>query len=80
MGQKVNPISFRLPLNKDWQSKWFSKKDFAKNIAEDLAIRQAIEKKFGKIVRNYKKIHHLTLRPNIWYCRRFFSCRIWKYC
>ncbi|AKM82691.1 TPA: 30S ribosomal protein S3 [Candidatus Berkelbacteria bacterium] len=48
MGQKVNPISFRLPLNKDWQSKWFSKGNFAKNLAEDLAIRQAIEKKYGK--------------------------------
>ena len=36
MGQKVNPKSFRLPINKNWQSKWFGKADFAKNIAEDL--------------------------------------------
>lgn len=48
MGQKVNPISFRLPLNKDWQSKWFGKANFAKYLAEDLGIRQAIEKKYGK--------------------------------
>jgi len=48
MGQKVNPQSFRLPLNKEWQSKWFGKHDFAANIAEDNEIRGAITKKFGK--------------------------------
>ena len=25
MGQKVNPIGYRLGVNKDWQSKWYSK-------------------------------------------------------
>lgn len=48
MGQKVNPISFRLPLNKDWKSKWFARGNFAKYVFEDLEIRRAIEKKFGK--------------------------------
>lgn len=48
MGQKVNPKSFRLPINKNWQSKWFGKHDFAKNIAEDVAVRTAITKKFSK--------------------------------
>lgn len=49
MGQKVNPKSFRLPLNKNWQSKWFGKADFAKNIAEDLYIRRAVNSKYGKM-------------------------------
>lgn len=49
MGQKVNPRSFRLPITKDWQSKWFSTKNFAAYIAEDLDIRKAIIKKFGKM-------------------------------
>lgn len=48
MGQKVNPVSFRLPINKNWKSRWFGKNDFAKNVALDLEIRKAIEKKFGK--------------------------------
>ena len=26
MGQKVNPISYRLQISKDWSSKWFTKK------------------------------------------------------
>ena len=30
MGQKVNPIGYRLGVNKDWESKWYSKKDYAK--------------------------------------------------
>lgn len=47
MGQKVNPISFRLQVNKDWNSRWFAgKKDFAKWLDEDAKIRTLIEKKF----------------------------------
>ncbi|MDN5274528.1 MAG: rpsC [Candidatus Saccharibacteria bacterium] len=47
MGQKVNPISFRLQVHKNWSSRWFaSKKDFAKWLAEDIHIRDLIEKKF----------------------------------
>ncbi|MEI6040347.1 MAG: 30S ribosomal protein S3 [Candidatus Berkelbacteria bacterium] len=48
MGQKVNPFSFRLPITKDWQSKWFGKSNFADYISIDLAIRDAITKKYGK--------------------------------
>jgi small subunit ribosomal protein S3 len=48
MGQKVNPISFRLQVHKNWDSRWFaSKKDFAKWLAEDIKIRELIEKKFA---------------------------------
>jgi small subunit ribosomal protein S3 len=47
MGQKVNPISFRLQVHKNWDSRWFAgKKDFAKWLAEDIRIRELIEKKF----------------------------------
>jgi small subunit ribosomal protein S3 len=47
MGQKVNPISFRLQVHKNWNSRWFaSKKDFATWLAEDIKIRELIEKRF----------------------------------
>jgi len=47
MGQKVNPISFRLQVHKNWSSRWFaSKRDFAKWLAEDIRIRELIEKRF----------------------------------
>lgn len=47
MGQKVNPISYRLQVNKDWSSKWITKKsDFKKWLIEDIKIRDMIEKRF----------------------------------
>lgn len=47
MGQKVSPISFRLQVSKDWNSRWFAgKKDFAKWLMEDGKIRTLVEKKF----------------------------------
>lgn len=47
MGQKVNPISFRLQVHKNWDSRWFaSKRDFAKWLIEDIRIRDIIEKRF----------------------------------
>jgi len=47
MGQKVNPISFRLQVHKNWTSRWFaSKKDFAKWLIEDVKIRELIEKRY----------------------------------
>ena len=48
MGQKVNPISMRLQVNKDWRSKWFAgKKDYADYLKKDLAIRNLIDTKLG---------------------------------
>ncbi len=42
MGQKVNPISFRLGSLKNWEGKWFGEKDFARSFHEDLKIRRYI--------------------------------------
>lgn len=48
MGQKVNPISFRLQVHKNWSSRWFAnKKEFSKWLAEDVRIRELIEKRFA---------------------------------
>lgn len=48
MGQKVNPISMRLQLNKDWRSKWFAdKKDYSSFLADDLKVRKLIDDKLG---------------------------------
>ncbi|NDV62649.1 30S ribosomal protein S3 [Puniceicoccales bacterium CK1056] len=47
MGQKVNPIGFRLSVRRDWQSRWFSnKKEFGANLKEDYEIRSFLEEKF----------------------------------
>ncbi len=43
MGQKVNPIGFRLPVTKDWKSRWFAgKTQFGLLLQEDLKIREHI--------------------------------------
>ncbi len=48
MGQKVNPISMRLQVNKDWRSKWFAnKKEYAEYLKQDLAARRLIINKLG---------------------------------
>jgi small subunit ribosomal protein S3 len=45
MGQKINPIGFRLGINRGWDSTWFAKKkDFGKYLIEDFKIRQYIKK------------------------------------
>ena len=44
MGQKVSPVGLRLGVNKDWESKWYSSKDFAANLDKDIKIRKYIEK------------------------------------
>jgi small subunit ribosomal protein S3 len=48
MGQKVNPISMRLQVNKEWRSKWFSdKRNYANYLAQDLTVRKMITDKLG---------------------------------
>lgn len=48
MGQKVNPLSFRLQTHKKWDSRWFANnRDFSKWLHEDIKIRDHIEKKYS---------------------------------
>ncbi|MEL6751607.1 MAG: 30S ribosomal protein S3 [Pseudomonadota bacterium] len=45
MGQKINPIGFRLGINRTWDSRWFATgDDYSKHLHEDLKIRTYIEK------------------------------------
>ncbi len=47
MGQKVNPVSMRLQVNKNWRSKWFApKREYANYLAQDLSVRRYVAKKF----------------------------------
>lgn len=48
MGQKVNPTSLRLQLNKDWRAKWFSDKNYAEFLTQDTKIRKMIRSKFSR--------------------------------
>ena len=46
MGQKVNPIGFRLGINKTWSSKWFAERNYSELLHEDIRIRKHIRSKF----------------------------------
>jgi small subunit ribosomal protein S3 len=43
MGQKVHPCGFRLVFNKNWRSKWFSKREYAVILHEDLKLRKRLK-------------------------------------
>jgi small subunit ribosomal protein S3 len=49
MGQKVHPISLRLSITKQWNSRWFAEgHDYAKWLHQDLEIRSFVQKKLAK--------------------------------
>jgi len=48
MGQKVNPVGFRLGVVKDWNSIWYAEgHDYADNLNTDIAVREFIRKKLA---------------------------------
>jgi len=46
LGQKVNPIGFRLGINKTWSSKWFAQRNYSELLHEDIRVRKHIKDKF----------------------------------
>jgi len=74
MGQKVHPIGFRLGITKGWDSIWYSKRDYAKNLHEDLKLRKFIKKRLFNAgisrieierAANKVKINVFSARPGI---------------
>jgi small subunit ribosomal protein S3 len=45
LGQKVHPTGFRVGVNKGWMSRWYSGKEYAKLLHEDLKIRKYLKAK-----------------------------------
>jgi small subunit ribosomal protein S3 len=48
MGQKTNPVGFRLGINRTWDSRWFATKEFSKWLDEDIKVRNYIKKRLFK--------------------------------
>ena len=46
MGNKANPIGLRIGITQNWRSKWFNKKDYQKNLKQDIEIRLEVMKKW----------------------------------
>jgi small subunit ribosomal protein S3 len=69
VGQKVNPIGFRVGLNRDWQSKWYARKeDFGALLMEDLRIRDYVKKKLYFSGVSRVKIERVTDRIRVTIC------------
>jgi small subunit ribosomal protein S3 len=45
MGQKINPRGLRIGITSNWKSRWFSKKEYVKQLKEDLEIRRMVEER-----------------------------------
>ena len=74
MGQKVNPVGFRILNKKSWESVWFDKKLYAKKLVNDVQIRKFIKTKYAHcgiasvvIERPSDKIHLIikTSKPGV---------------
>lgn len=49
MGQKVNPIGFRVGITEDWKSKWYAPKvAYGEFLVEDFQLRKYIDKKLNR--------------------------------
>ena len=44
MGQKIHPHGLRLGITSDWKTHWYADKDYANYVAEDIKIREYLEK------------------------------------
>jgi small subunit ribosomal protein S3 len=47
MGRKVHPVSFRLGIIRDWQSRWYADRNYTEMLHEDVAIRNLIGKRLS---------------------------------
>jgi small subunit ribosomal protein S3 len=75
MGQKVNPNGFRVGVIKDWESNWFTEKDYAKYLIQDENIRKMLHAdlkeafvskiKIDRVNDNSIAVKLVTARPGI---------------
>ncbi|MBP5857169.1 30S ribosomal protein S3 [Marivibrio halodurans] len=45
MGQKINPIGLRVGINRTWDSRWFSSRNYAKLLHKDIELRKYLEER-----------------------------------
>ena len=74
MGQKVNPIGFRIGVNRTWDSRWFADKEYGSLLHEDVRIREYIEEKLSQagvsrvVIERPAKLARITIhtaRPGV---------------
>lgn len=69
MGQKANPVSLRLILNKDWRSKWYAnKQEFGTLVIEDFKLREYLMKKPACVGTSQIKIRRMSEKIEVTIC------------
>ena len=56
MGQKCHPYGFRVVYTKNWHSKWFSKREYANLLHEDLKLRRELKRQLHSLNAMVSKI------------------------
>ncbi|MFC7394851.1 30S ribosomal protein S3 [Scopulibacillus cellulosilyticus] len=65
MGQKVNPVGFRIGVIRDWESKWYADKNYAEYLHEDIKIREFIENKLKDAAVSAVELERAANRINV---------------
>lgn len=65
MGQKVNPIGFRIGVIRDYEDKWYADKDFAKYLIEDIELRKYIFKRLANASVSHVEIERASNMVNV---------------
>jgi small subunit ribosomal protein S3 len=66
VGQKVNPVGFRIGIIRDWESKWYANnKDFGTLLMEDVKIREFLKKKLKDAAVSKIEIERAANRVNV---------------
>src|SRR5882672_5375276 len=66
MGQKVNPIGFRLGVTRDWTAKWFAaRRDYTEYLLADIKLRKHLKKKLAGAAVSQIVIERPTTSINI---------------
>lgn len=65
MGQKINPVGLRVGVIRDWESKWYADKDYAKLLHEDIKIREYLEERLKIAAVSSIEIERAANRVNI---------------
>ena len=75
MGQKTHPVGFRLGISRTWNSRWFSHREFEKNLEEDITLRRYVLRRLARAgvskieierrTSNQVTVNIFTARPGI---------------
>jgi small subunit ribosomal protein S3 len=66
MGQKVNPVGFRLGITREWTSKWYaSTKNFPSHVYTDFQVRELLKKKLAEASVSRIQIERAARKVNI---------------